>query len=175
MIATTRSSIPPNYNNGNDVGDTQREDAGDLSVAFNYGARFYELSVVESKNSTRSRREPGGRRRGPIKISSGEVWPNSTSPVVVSSMRSVLLPRARPHPHIRFFFQSTRRLFRVNYPTLLRNRKEIRRMTSRLGRWADNTETPVPSFKESVRFIPERIKRINTDALYPLRLNPFRS
>lgn len=65
--------MPPGCNNGSFVGDTQREDAGDLLVTFNYGARFYELSVVKSKNSTRSRREPGGRRRGPIKISSGEV------------------------------------------------------------------------------------------------------
>lgn len=75
--------MPPRCNNGNG-GDMQREDVGDFSVAFNYDARFYELSVVESKNSTCSRREPGGRRQGPIKISSGEVWPNSTSPVVVS-------------------------------------------------------------------------------------------
>lgn len=74
MTATTRSPMFPGYNNENSVEDTQREkNAGDLSVAFNYGARFYELSVVESKNSTRSRRELGGRRRGPIKISSSEV------------------------------------------------------------------------------------------------------
>jgi len=57
-------------------------------------------------------------------------------PCRLVSRRRVLLSRAPSPRHllIRFSFGPTRRLFRVNYPTLLRDRKEIRRMTSRLGR-----------------------------------------
>lgn len=158
--------MPPGCNNGSFVGDTQREDAGDLLVTFNYGARFYELSVVKSKNSTRSRREPGGRRRGPIKISSGEVWPNSTSPVVVSQ-RGPFFFLARPRPrrviHIFVFLSVHSSPFSSELSDAIKRPKRNTLDDVTEG-WANNAETLVPSFKESVRFIPERIKRINTDA-----------
>lgn len=71
-IAMTRPLMALGRNNGNTSG-TRNVKIWLFTVAFNYGARFYESSVAESKNSIRSRREPGGRRRGSIKISSGEV------------------------------------------------------------------------------------------------------
>lgn len=144
-------------------------------VAFNYGARFYESSVAESKNSTRSRREPGGRRRGSIKISSGEVWPNS---MFLSSRLTMSRPsfsRAPSSSTYSFFFRSNSSPFSSELSDTIKRpkRNTPNDVTSQKVKPTRVVETSVPSFTKSAWFIPERIKRINnTDTVCDW--DPFR-
>jgi len=112
---------------------TRSVKTGDPSVVFNYGAYFYELSMVESKSSTHSRQEPGDRRRDPKNF-----FRRSMTKLNVSCCHSrrgpFFLARPRRLIHTFVFLSVHSSPFSSELSDAIKNWKEIRRMTSCLGR-----------------------------------------